>query len=62
MRQHQLAHDSSLERSYSGLHYDLSHWRLSTGVEVDFIAGEMQVAIEAKSARRIDDDDLKGLR
>jgi predicted AAA+ superfamily ATPase len=57
-----VCHELSAHRSYSGLHYDLSHWRLSTGVEVDFIAGDMQVAIEAKSARRIDDDDLKGLR
>jgi len=41
---------------------DLSYWRLASGIEVDFIVNDMQVAIEAKSARRITSDHLKGLR
>ncbi len=41
---------------------DLSYWRLASGIEVDFVLGDMQVAIEAKSGTRITRDHLKGLR
>lgn len=40
----------------------LSYWRLASGIEVDFIVGDMQVAIEAKSSERITRDHLQGLR
>lgn len=40
----------------------LSYWRLASGIEVDFIIGDMQVAIEVKSSDRIHSDHLKGLR
>ena len=40
----------------------LSYWRLASGIEVDFIIGDMQVAIEVKSSERIHSDHLKGLR
>jgi len=40
----------------------LSYWRLTTGVEVDFIVGNMKVALEAKASANIHGDHLKGLR
>lgn len=40
----------------------LSYWRLASGIEVDFIVGDMRVAIEAKSSERVSSDHLKGLR
>ena len=40
----------------------LSYWRLSSGIEVDIIVGDMRVAIEAKATRRIARVHLKGLR
>ena len=40
---------------------DLSYWRLASGIEVDFIVGQMSVAIEAKASARITADHLKGL-
>jgi predicted AAA+ superfamily ATPase len=40
----------------------LSYWRLASGIEVDFIVGAMEVAIEAKASARISSDHLKGLR
>jgi len=40
----------------------LTYWRLSTGVEVDFIIGHMAAAIEVKAASKIHKDHLKGLR
>ncbi len=40
----------------------LSYWRLASGIEVDFVVGDMAVAIEAKSSERISSDHLKALR
>jgi uncharacterized protein len=37
-------------------------WRLSSGIEVDFIVNALECAIECKSAARVREDDLKGLR
>jgi predicted AAA+ superfamily ATPase len=39
-----------------------SFWRLSTGVEVDFIVNDLECAIECKSSERVHDHHLKGLR
>ncbi|MBN2718936.1 MAG: ATP-binding protein [Deltaproteobacteria bacterium] len=40
---------------------DIHYWRLSTGVEVDFIINHIDVAIEVKSSDRIHSGHLKGL-
>ena len=37
-------------------------WRLSSGIEVDFIVNTLECAIESKSSARIRENDLKGLR
>ena len=39
-----------------------SFWRLSSGIEVDFIVNTLECAIESKSTSRVREDDLKGLR
>ena len=52
-----VAHNAYRERAV-----DLSYWRLASGIEVDFIVGNMAVAIEAKATARITADHLKGLR
>jgi hypothetical protein len=39
-----------------------TYWQLTTGVEVDFIIGHMNCAVEAKSSDRITADHMKGLR
>lgn len=57
-----LFHELSVHSRYSELHYDLSYWRLSSGLEVDFVLGDRKVAIEAKGKERITAADLKGLR
>lgn len=46
-------------REYDGI---LFYWRLASGTEVDFVLGDMDVAIEAKSSVRITRDHLKGMR
>lgn len=55
-------HELNSHSHYSELFYELSHWRLSTGQEVDFIVNDMQLAIEAKASKQIHNKHLKGLR
>ena len=55
-------HELCAHRAYSGRYYDLSYWRLASGIEVDFILGDMDCAIEAKASGRVTTDHLRGLR
>jgi predicted AAA+ superfamily ATPase len=55
-------HELTAFMSYREVDGPLSYWRLPSGIEVDFIVGNMRVAIEAKSATRITRDHLKGIR
>lgn len=48
--------------SYRELHHDINFWRTKTGLEVDFILGQGEVAIEIKGKQRVDKNDLRGLR
>ncbi len=41
---------------------EFSYWRLAGGTEVDFIINDMEIAIEAKSPKKITANQLKGLR
>ena len=56
-----LFHELSVHTKYSELFYELSYWRLSSGIEVDFILGPGTVAIEAKGKSRITSKDIQGL-
>lgn len=47
---------------YSGLEYTISYWRTTSQLEVDFILGTHEVAIEVKSTNRVKSRDLRGLR
>jgi len=40
----------------------VAYWRTASGIEVDFILGNAEVAIEVKSTDRPTSDQLKGLR
>ncbi len=55
-------HELRSYNAYSESFAELSYWRLASGIEVDFIADDMQIAIEAKSADKITSNHLKGLR
>lgn len=55
-------HELSVHSRYSEKFYDISYWKLSTGVEVDFILGQAQVGIEVKGKEKVVEHDLKGLR
>ena len=55
-------HELAAFMSYREVDGPLSYWRLASGIEVDFVVGDMRLAIEAKSSARITRDHLKGLR
>lgn len=55
-------HELTAHNSYSEAYAQLSYWRLTTGVEVDFVVNDMEIAIEAKATAKVTDHHLKGLR
>lgn len=55
-------HELSAHNAYAETFATLSYWRLASGIEVDFVVNDMQVAIEAKATVKITADHLKGLR
>ena len=57
-----LFHELSAHNAYSGAFARLSYWRLASGIEVDFIINDIQLAIEAKATAKVTADHLKGLR
>jgi predicted AAA+ superfamily ATPase len=48
--------------AYTELDYPVSFWRTKAGMEVDFILGSGDVAVEVKGTSRLDDKELRGLR
>ena len=48
--------------SYRRVALPLTYWRLPSGIEADFAAGDMQLAIEARATEFISGKHLKGLR
>lgn len=55
-------HELSSFRAYRELYEELSYWRLAGGTEVDFVLGDMRIAIEAKASPKISSAHLRGLR
>lgn len=56
-----LFHELSVHSRYSEQFYDLSYWRLSSGIEVDFVIGTAEAAIEAKGKMRVTARDTRNL-
>ena len=58
-------HELAAHLAYSGAggpDAALTHWRLPSGVEVDFIVGDMRLAVEAKAVPFVARHHLRGLR
>ena len=55
-------HELSACRAYREMDFELSYWRLAGNTEVDFVLGDMRLAVEAKASIRIAPNHLKGLR
>ena len=60
--EHYILMDLKAYQAYKNPELDIQYWRTSTGFEVDFILGEMDVAIEVKSSQRIHSGHIRGLR
>ena len=48
-------------RSYKSFDFRINFWRTKSGLEVDFIIGDGETAIEVKGTNNVDVRDLKGL-
>ena len=48
--------------SYTGLDYSISYWRTTSQIEIDFVLGQNEVALEIKSSDTISERHLKGLK
>lgn len=46
---------------YSGLDYPISYWRTASQLEIDFVLGSHEVALEVKASDRISGRHLRGL-
>lgn len=49
-------------RGYQEADHQISYWRTRTGLEVDFILGDAQIAIEVKLSSNVKSSELKGLK
>ena len=48
-------------KNYLRKRFDITYWRTKTGLEVDFILGDADIAIEVKISKVVHKQDLKGL-
>ena len=55
-------HELSAYVEYADVDTRMSYWRLPSGIEVDFLLGDVDMAIEAKASPRINRSHLRGLR
>lgn len=60
--EHYILMELKAYQAYQDPELPILFWRTSTGMEVDFILGEMEIAIEVKSSKRVDTAHAKGLR
>lgn len=60
--EHYIYHELYAHRHYSQKDYQLSYWRTTSGLEVDFILGDHEVAVEVKATPQAQERHLKGLK
>lgn len=60
--EHFLFMEITAHAGYSELFYPITYWRTTSGFEVDFVLGDHEVAIEAKSTELANEAHMKGLR
>jgi predicted AAA+ superfamily ATPase len=59
--EHFLLMEMTAYKSYSGRDFAVNFWRTKSGLEVDFVLGSGEVAIEIKGSDNIDNRDFNGL-
>ena len=60
--EHFILMELAAHASYRDLHYDIHYWRTRSGLEVDFILGAGEVAVEVKGSAHVHDRALRPLR
>lgn len=60
--EHFILTELAAHASYSGLDYPIRFWRTKSGLEVDFVLGDGEVAVEVKGSTRVDARNLRGIR
>jgi len=60
--EHFIYHEIYAHSSYSNLNYQISYWRTSSQLEIDFVLGDHEVAIEVKATDNANSRHLNGLR
>ena len=60
--EHFIYQEIAAHREYSGLRYPVSYWRTTSQLEVDFILGDHQTAVEVKGTEQAAERHLKGLK
>jgi predicted AAA+ superfamily ATPase len=59
--EHFIFMELSAYNSYNELDYEINFWRTKSGLEVDFVLGGGEVAVEIKGTNRVDKRDLRSL-
>ena len=59
--EHFILMEMSAYRSYQERDFEIHFWRTKSGLEVDFILGKAEVALEVKGTPRLNKKDLNGL-
>lgn len=59
--EHFLLMEMTAYRSYARKDFAINFWRTKSGIEVDFVLGSGEIAIEVKGSGRIDKKDMHGL-
>jgi predicted AAA+ superfamily ATPase len=60
--EHFIYHEIYVHSSYSNLNYQISYWRTASQLEIDFVLGDHEVAIEVKATENANSRHLSGLR
>jgi len=60
--EHYIYHEIYAHRHYTQSDYSISYWRTTSGLEVDFILGDHEVAVEVKATPSASTRHLKGLK
>ncbi|MBN1184047.1 MAG: ATP-binding protein [Bacteroidales bacterium] len=60
--EHFIFHEIYSHSHYSDLNYPISYWRTASQIEVDFILGDHQVAVEVKATGMAHHGHLRGLK
>ncbi|MBI5413744.1 ATP-binding protein [Candidatus Peregrinibacteria bacterium] len=59
--EHLVMQEIKAHSHYSGIEYPISYWRSASGLEVDFILGDHQTAVEVKSTSEVQERHIRGI-